>query len=174
MNGKILIYLLGIAGFFGLAYGVNQTLDVDELRADARSLAADLKSAEANLESRRRNLEQLRDQLALQAAVAELKGEVEALQKRVAEAKSAQAGIEKSYVESVQRVRANSEGLKLSEVQLAGGKVLRLAKIQKIESDGVTFAHVEGILRVTPDELPADLKARLGYVLEMPVKIPSP
>ncbi len=173
MDAKIIAYLLVIASMFGLFYGVNHTLVVDDLLSDVNGLKQDLKGVEENLRIRQLNLEQRKELLALQVAGETLKSEIDGLQKKVAELKKDQADVEKAYVESVLRVRADSLGLKLPELALAGGRVLRLARIQKVETEAVTFGHAEGVLRVKPDELPADLKARLGYVLEMPVQIPS-
>ena len=173
MDGKIIAYLLVLASMFGLFYGVNYTMVVDELSADSDRLKQDLKGVEENLRIQQSNLEQRREVLALQIAGETLKSEIEALQKSVASVKASQADVEKAYIESVQRVRADSVGLKLPELVLGGGRVLRLARIQRIETDAVTFAHAEGVLRVKSEELPTDLQARLGYVLEMPVQIPS-
>lgn len=173
MDGKIIAYLLVLASMFGLFYGVNYTLVVDELQSDVNGLKQDLKGVEENLRSRQSNLEQRKELLALQIASETLKSEIDALQKQVAEAKASQADVEKAYIESVQRVRVDSVGMKQPELVLAGGRVLRLTRIQKIETEAVTFSHSEGVLRVKADELPAELKARLGYVLEMPVQIPS-
>lgn len=173
MDGKIIAYLLVLASMFGLFYGVNYTMVVDDLRADLDRLEQDMKGVDENLRIRQANLAQRKELLALQIAGETLKSEIDALQKNVAAVKASQADVEKTYIESVQRVRADSVGLKLPELALGGGRVLRLARIQRIETDAVTFAHAEGVLRVKPEELPADLQARLGYVLEMPVQIPS-
>lgn len=173
MDGKIIAYLLVIASMFGIFYGVNYTMVVDDLSADLDRLKQDIKGVEENWRIRQSNLEQRKELLALQIAGETLKAEIDALQKSVAEVKASQADVEKAYIESVQRVRADSVGMKLPELVVGGGRVLRLARIQRIETDAVTFAHAEGVLRVLPEELPANLKERLGYVLEMPVQIPS-
>lgn len=173
MDGKIIAYLLVIASMFGLFYGVNYTMVVDDLKSDFDRLQQDMKGVEENLRIRQANLEQRKELLALQIAGETLKSEIGALQKSVASVKASQAEIEKSYIESVQRVRADSIGLKMPELVVGGGRVLRLVRIQRIETEAVTFAHAEGVIRVKPEELPVDLQARLGYVLEMPVQIPS-
>lgn len=66
----------------------------------------------------------------------------------------------KSMKDAVEKVRATAVGLEFPEVKLTNGKVLKTAKIKKLEPMSISFIHSDGFTIVTYDELPEDIRER--------------
>ncbi|MFN0080730.1 MAG: hypothetical protein ACKVY0_30035 [Prosthecobacter sp.] len=61
---------------------------------------------------------------------------------------------------SVEKMRNDASGSELGDITLANGKVLRGAKVRKVEESGISLIHSDGIGTVTLELLPADLKEK--------------
>jgi len=66
----------------------------------------------------------------------------------------------KSARSAVEKIRADGVGAEIPEVKLQNGKVLKSAKIKKIEPAQVAFIHADGFTIVQQDMLPDDLRER--------------
>jgi hypothetical protein len=66
----------------------------------------------------------------------------------------------KSTRAAVNKIRAEGEGAEFPEVKLLNGKVLKAAKIKKVEPNQLSFMHSEGYNIVTYDLLPDELRER--------------
>lgn len=69
--------------------------------------------------------------------------------------------IAKSMKDAVAKVREMSSTTEIPELKLTSGKVLKGAKIRKVDDDSVTLFHSEGISVVKADELPEELLEKL-------------
>ncbi|MBE7493346.1 MAG: hypothetical protein HS117_00215 [Verrucomicrobiaceae bacterium] len=65
-----------------------------------------------------------------------------------------------SVRDAVDKVRANAPGEVYDEVVLADGRVLKSAKIRKVEDAQISFIHSEGISAITHDMLPESIRSR--------------
>lgn len=74
---------------------------------------------------------------------------------------------------SVEKLRNTAPGTELGDITLTNGKVLRGAKVRKVEESGISMIHSDGIGLVSLDLLPADLKEKydLGPDALVPVLI---
>jgi hypothetical protein len=61
---------------------------------------------------------------------------------------------------SVDKARNDAPGSELGDITLANGKVLRGAKVRKVEESGISLIHSDGIGTVTLDLLPTELKEK--------------
>ncbi|MDZ4405197.1 hypothetical protein [Prosthecobacter sp.] len=61
---------------------------------------------------------------------------------------------------AVEKLRNSAPGTELGDITLANGKVLRAAKIRKVEESGISLIHADGIGMVMQELLPADLKEK--------------
>jgi len=68
--------------------------------------------------------------------------------------------IVKSMRSAVEKIRTDGVGVEFPEVKLQNGKVLKSAKIKKIEPAQVSFIHADGFTIVPQDMLPEDLRER--------------
>ena len=66
----------------------------------------------------------------------------------------------KSTRAAVEKIRVDGEGAEFPEVKLLNGKVLKIAKLKKIEPNQLSFMHADGFTIVPHDMLPADLRER--------------
>lgn len=66
----------------------------------------------------------------------------------------------KSMRSAVEKIRTDGVGVEVPEVKLQNGKVLKSAKIKKIEPAQVSFIHADGFTIVPQDMLPDDLRER--------------
>lgn len=66
----------------------------------------------------------------------------------------------KSVKDAVEKIRAAGVGVEFPEVKLTNGKVLKAAKIKKLEPMNISFIHADGFTIVTYDELPDDIRER--------------
>ena len=60
----------------------------------------------------------------------------------------------------MEKIRVDGEGAEFPEVKLLNGKVLKIAKLKKIEPNQLSFMHADGFTIVPHDMLPADLRER--------------
>jgi hypothetical protein len=65
-----------------------------------------------------------------------------------------------SMKSAVDKSRGAAPGTELGDIMLTNGKMLRGAKIRKLDSSGRSLIHADGIGLVTIDLLPAEIKAR--------------
>jgi len=68
----------------------------------------------------------------------------------------------KSVKDSVEKIRAAGVGAEFPEVKLANGKVLKAAKIKKLDLQNISFIHADGFTIVPYDELPDDIRERFN------------
>ena len=61
---------------------------------------------------------------------------------------------------SVEKVRATAVGSEYPEVQLTTGKILKLAKIKKMDAMNISFIHADGFTIVPYDQLPEEIRER--------------
>jgi hypothetical protein len=66
----------------------------------------------------------------------------------------------KSTRAAVDKIRAEGEGTQFPEVKLLNGKVLKMAKVKKVEPNQLSLMHSEGFNIVTYDLLPEDIRER--------------
>lgn len=65
--------------------------------------------------------------------------------------------IVKSMRETVDRIRQKAIGSEFPEIILTNGKILRNAKLRKIEDDSLSFVHSDGIGKTNLELLPANI-----------------
>lgn len=65
-----------------------------------------------------------------------------------------------SMKSAVGRTRGNAPGIELGDVALTNGKLLRGAKIRKLDESGLSLIHADGIGLVPIDLLPAEINER--------------
>lgn len=61
---------------------------------------------------------------------------------------------------SVDKIRNDAPGSELGDITLANGKVLRGAKVRKVDESGISLIHSDGIGSVPLELLPAEIKER--------------
>lgn len=66
----------------------------------------------------------------------------------------------KSMRAAVDKIRTDGVGVEFPEVKLLNGKVLKTAKIKKIEPTQISFIHADGFTIVPQDVLPDDIRER--------------
>jgi predicted ATP-grasp superfamily ATP-dependent carboligase len=60
----------------------------------------------------------------------------------------------------VDKVRSNAPGTELGDITLTNGKMLRGAKVRKLDQSGISLIHADGIGLVATDLLPAEIQER--------------
>jgi hypothetical protein len=65
-----------------------------------------------------------------------------------------------SMKSAVDKTRNSAPGTELGDIMLTNGKMLRGAKIRKLDSSGLSLIHADGIGLVPDDLLPAEIKER--------------
>lgn len=66
----------------------------------------------------------------------------------------------KSVKDAVEKIRVAGVGVEFPEVKLVNGKVLKNAKIKKLDPMSISFIHADGFTIVNYDELPDDVRER--------------
>ncbi|MFO1483187.1 MAG: hypothetical protein U1F71_07440 [Verrucomicrobiaceae bacterium] len=65
-----------------------------------------------------------------------------------------------SMKSAVEKLRNNAPGTDLGDITLTNGKMIRAAKVRKVDESGISMIHADGIGTVSVDLLPADLKEK--------------
>lgn len=166
-ESKAWIFLLLVGVLIGLGYTTHYLTEVDNANAallDAKKSLADSKEALA-----------LRKDLwdKVDKAGAKYRETVEqntvllkardVLEKRYRTVDSDLKYAAESMSASVDKMRNNAPGSELGDITLSNGKVLRTAKIRKVEESGISMIHSDGIGVVPVELLPADLKEKYDF-----------
>ncbi len=163
MNPKFLVFLLGICAVGGVLYFVHQTTQVDLANGDLLSAQSQLTAMKQGFDYQTKALENKKVAHTLLAQLAELRAEQGALAKAIQQVKDSENTIAEAFKQAVQRARANMVGQSIDALLLANGSVLRHAKIQRCDDEGMTVVHDGGVSKVTGPELNEELQKKLRY-----------
>ena len=117
--------------------------------------------AEQTLAARQSEFQIISNALALQRKVVEMGKEVVAAQAREQALENEKAEVGRLRNNVVGDARRALVGTVLPEVTLTDGRKLSNARVMKIEDSGVSFAVPTGVVKVTPQELPPQLRSQL-------------
>lgn len=176
MEARALIFVAFFIGLIGLSYGIYHTTEIDDASRNLQSLTQQVKILEKHLDEQGRVLESRKAIAALLAANRDLSKAVDVLNGEIREALKLQGDRQQAFQEAVAKVRQESLGMRIAELRLTTGSLLKDAKIQRVEEDGISFSHADGVLKVAPDTMPADLADRFrltGSIAVAPPAAPS-
>jgi len=161
---KTWIFLLVVGVLIGLGYTTHYLTEVDNANAallDARKSLADSKEALALRKDLWDKVDKAgaKYQEAMEQNTVLLKAR-DMLEKRYRTVDSDLKYAAESMRASVDKMRNNAPGSELGDITLSNGKVMRAAKIRKVEESGISMIHSDGIGVVPVEFLPADLKEK--------------
>lgn len=163
-TGKFWIAIIFVCIVAGIFTGVHHLDSIDEANAqvsDAKSNLAQIKDALTVRQAEWDRLNALAAQA--QAAIAKeapLIARRDQLQTEIRGLESDFKYMVSSIKESVEKVRSTAVGTEFPEVKLSNGKVLKNAKIKKMDLMNISFIHADGFVIATYDELPDDIRER--------------
>ena len=160
MEARALFIVAFFLGLIGLSYGIYHTTEIDDASRNLRSLTQQVKILQEHLEEQTQVLEGRKAIATLLAANRDLSKTVDALNGEVREERLRQDEQQQAFRDAVAKVRQESLGMRIAEIRLTNGSLLKDAKVQRVEEDGISFSHSEGVLKVAPDAIPADLADR--------------
>lgn len=156
----VLLALVSIFGAFG--YGAHYLSATDEANVALQESKSKLVSVRESLAFRKKHwgeneqsINQFREETEKTATLLKAR---DLLNLRYGKALSELKYTLESMKNSVEEVRSNAPGTELGEITLANGKVLRAAKIRKVEETGISMIHADGIGTVPVNLLPDSLK----------------
>lgn len=160
MEARALFIVAFFLGLIGLSYGIYHTTEIDDASRNLRSLTQQVKILQEHLDEQTQVLESRKAIATLLAANRDLSKTVDALNGEVREERLRQDERQQAFGDAVAKVRQESLGMRIAEIRLTNGSLLKDAKVQRVEEDGISFSHSEGVLKVAPDAIPADLADR--------------
>lgn len=156
----ILLCLVGIFAAFG--YGAHYLSSVDEANFALQESKSKLTDMHEMLLMRQNSwaeneqiLNKIQNETDKNATLLKAKDIIE-LRYRKAESDLKYAL--ESMKTSVERTRSNAPGTEMEEITLANGKTLRAVKLRKVEEQGISLIHTDGIGTIPLDLLPDNLK----------------
>ena len=163
MEGKIVVFVVVLLAIVGLIYGVYYTTDIDEATKELALASQQVGVLEQHNRSQAGFLELRKEVAALLMAAGIMNQEKEALTSEVKQLSSREEEIQQNFTDAVMKARQDAVGLVFPEVMLTNGTLLRNAKIQRVEGDVTTMLHSEGVSKIQPDLLPAELQDRFRF-----------
>lgn len=163
-SGKFWSFIFLVCLIAGIFSAVQYFQGVDAANAQVVEARSKLNQTRETLKLRQHEWAQIGALLARsQAAAAKeapLAARRDALQTRFRRLEGEFKYLVQSMRAAADKVRADSEKMEFPEVKLANGKVLKKARVKKIEPGELSLMHSDGFLAVTFDLLPADVLER--------------
>lgn len=163
-ESKAWIFIIIISALIGIGYGAFYLTSVDEANlalqesksklADTRELLAIKKKNWADVEAQVVKNRELADQNSVLVKAKEV------LDTRYRKIVSDLNYSVESMKSAVDKIHGTAPGTELGDITLANGKMLRGAKIRKLDPSGLSLIHADGIGLVTTDLLPTEIKER--------------
>lgn len=125
---------------------------IDQLEADKKKLQGNLAAANQDLSSAK-------------SQITDLTAQLQALQKVAEDAK-------KTAPQPSQVKPAPVSPNFLGTIVTLDGKTFQNCKLLKVDADGITFNHSEGITKVAFILLPPDLEKRFGFDIHTEIQLP--
>lgn len=163
MEGKLFVYLLALAGIIGVTYFVYFTNEVDEAQAELTQLTANIENHREAVKNNASLLEMKKEVAAWLKATAVVEAEIAKLRKQLSAVQEEEQALALQFSTVILRNRNQTVGMTFPELKLANGLVLRNARIQNVEDDGLRVQHSTGLMKIGHSDLPEDLKDRLRY-----------
>lgn len=157
----IIAFVCAVAGIFTIA-NYFQGIDADNaVLIEAKSKLSELKETLAVRQIEWAKIEAVAKK-AQEATTKEapLLQELDELKAKYRRAEGDFKYMVKSMRAAVDKIRADGVGAEFPEVKLTNGKVLKAAKIKKVEPAQIAFIHADGFTIVQQDMLPDDLRER--------------
>jgi hypothetical protein len=163
-ESKSWVFLFLISAIIGIGYAAHYFSSVDS--ANAALLETKSKIADMNelLFQRKKSWADL-EKLSLQSREVVEKNNIllkakEILDKRYRTVEGDLNYAVDSSKTAIEKARNSAPGTELGDITLANGKVLRAAKVRKVEESGISMIHSDGIGMISLELLPVDLKER--------------
>ncbi len=163
-ESKAWIFISIISALIGIGYGAFYLTSVDEANlalqesksklADTRELLAIKKKNWADVEALVVKNRELADQNSVLVKAKEV------LDTRYRKIVSDLNYSVESMKSAVDKIQGTAPGTELGDITLTNGKMLRGAKIRKLDPSGLSLIHADGIGLVTTDLLPTEIKER--------------
>ncbi|MDP1586431.1 MAG: hypothetical protein Q8M07_01695 [Prosthecobacter sp.] len=163
-ESKFWVFIVIIGTLIGLGYGSYYLTSVDEANlallesksklTDTQELLSIKRKHWSDLEVLRTKNRELSDQNTVLVKAKEV------LDTRYRKVVSELNYSAESMKSAVDRTRGNAPGTELGDITLTNGKLLRGAKIRKLDSSGLSLIHADGIGLVPIDLLPAEIVER--------------
>lgn len=159
---KILLFLAAVGGAF---YGADCYSKIENAKSELADLRPAIIQAKESLAYSKDAWEKFAaikikaDQAA--ATTAALKQQQESGENKLKAALEQFTALATATNEAVNKVRTSEAGLASPEIKLTDGRILKNAKVRKVEETQVSFMHSEGIGSVPVAQLPASLLEQL-------------
>lgn len=174
-EGSVWGYLFAFLAVVGLAGGVHIMMETDKATEELAMVQSQLEGVDRAIRSQRTNLEQR--QAAYEAklkpdpliaeldAVAVEQLEVEA---GIAALIAQDASIRQQITSLQAQALSSASGAEFGDLAISESKILRGAKIQKIENEVASISHSDGVTKIAFGALPQRVKNRLlvGITME--------
>lgn len=166
MDGKVVVYAIFLAVIMAAIGGFFYTIDVDEAQKELILTRQQLSQTEESLKTAKAGLELRKEAAAIITAAHIIERDNETLRNEIRDEKKKRDDLSKVFLNTIERVREDSVGLVLPEVNLTTGTVFKNAKIQSLDSEITVFQHSQGVSKVPTSTLPDSLqdRFRFGYI----------
>jgi len=170
-------YLFAFLGVVGLAGGIHIMMETDKATEELAMVQSQLEGVDRAIRGQKANLVQRQqayeDRLRPDPLIAELdRVAVEQLEVEAAfSALLAQdEGLRKQITSLQAQAVASAPGTEFNDLAISESKILRGAKLQKIENDIVSISHSDGVAKIPILSAPTRIRNRLlaGVTLEPP------
>ncbi len=168
MEIRFLFYFAAFVAVILTFYGVNYTTEIDELRQEHTAMLSQSEELAKALNIQKQRLTRKQEIIPYMVAATKMEEEAAEWRKKAAQIKEEINRTEALFVALVKRTRTDAPGMIIPEMHLANGQHLKGAKIVRLEGHTLTLAHEGGITNVHSDDLPADLRGKFGYALDLP------
>jgi hypothetical protein len=163
-ESKIWLILFLTAVLISIGYGTHYLTSVDEANAALVESKSKLNDVNDQVQFRKKSWEEQEKVLSkIQAETdkhAVLLQAKDILDKRYRTVEGDLKYVTESMKTSVDATRNKASGEDLGEVTLLNGKVLRGAKVRKVDDAGISMIHADGIGTIPAELLPASLKEK--------------
>lgn len=169
----VLVFVVGV--LIAIGYGTHYITSVDSANAaliESKDKLADLSEILVQRKKSWAGLEKINALIRQDVEKNEVLTKAkEVLDKRYRSVDSDLKYTVESFTTTVEKICNNAPGTDLGDITLANGKMLRGAKVRKIDETGISMIHADGIGNVTTDLLTAELKEKydLGTDALLPI-----
>lgn len=136
-------------------------------KADMRDVRTLILNVKTRIDRKKADLEAAQAKLTVMQAVVGFDQEKKTLTAEISQLEADRAAAQKKLDDTLERVRTAAVGVDWADVALPNGQVITGVKIQKSTSSDVALSHSSGVVKIPAKDLPDDLKARLGFGLDL-------
>lgn len=176
-KGIIISSVLGLLLIGILSVYINYSSDLGSKRALMEGYVTTLDNLKEELAAKTALLDKAKEQIIALQDLADgfgknanklikLSNDKQVAVNHITEMEESRKNLLRNFLEMVQKVRTNSEGMEFPALTLNSGQTLQIVKLQKITDTTVSLSHSNGLMKIEGKELPEDLRERFRYGME--------